>query len=213
MAGHFGGNPYKWDYPANANTPHIARYFMARGFIMPWEVVLDAACAQGYGSKVIALAAKKVIGYEIDEGCIADALHDKPDNCEFSIMDLNTCELPDVDVAVTIETIEHLTPEGMLHYAEQLRKHVKRCIIVTVPLGGTSYAYVNDEPGPATEKNDFAQSGDIQKVIIGDGKEWKLFNEFEYGYSHYGIYFKEQIKVPAEWEKRIGRAEGQYEKA
>lgn len=213
MSGHFGGNPYKWDYPAGANNPHVARYMMARGFILPWETVLDGACAQGYGSKIIALAAKKVFGYEIDEGCIEDAKRDKPENVEFKVMDLNTCELPDVDVAVTIETIEHLTPEGMVHYTKQLRKHVKRCIIVTVPLGGTSHAYVNEPPSPATEKNDFPQHGDIEKVIIGGTKEWKLFNEFNYGYSHFGIYFKEQIKVPKEWESKIGMTEGDYEKA
>lgn len=213
MAGHFGGNPYKWDFPAGPNNPHVARYLMARGFVMPWETVLDAACAQGYGAKAVALAAKKVIGYEIDEGCIENALEHKPDNCDFKVMDLNTCELPDVDVAITIETIEHLTPEGMMHFAEQLRKHVKRCIIVTVPLGGTSYAYVNEPPGPATEKNDFAQHGDIEKVIIGDSPDWHLFFEFTFGYSHFGVYFKDQIQVPKEWEKRTGAAEGQYERA
>jgi hypothetical protein len=213
MAGHFGGNIYKWDWPAGPNNPHIARYLMARGFVMPWETVLDAACAQGYGSKAVALAAKKVIGYEVDEGCISDALQDKPENCEFKVMDLNTCELPDVDVAITIETIEHLTPEGMLHFAAQLRKHVKRCIIVSVPLGGTSFAYVNEIPGPGTEKNDFAQHGDIEKVIIGEGNEWHLLTEFNYGYSHFGVYFKEQIKVPETWEKRTGLAKGQYERA
>jgi SAM-dependent methyltransferase len=211
MAGHFGGNPFKWDYPAGPNNPHIARYFLARGFIMPWETVLDAACAQGYGSKIIALAAKKVYGYEVDEGCIADAKLDNPENCEFKVMDLDTCELPDVDVAVVFETIEHLN--DMYHFTEQLRKHVKRCIIVSVPIGGTSYAYVNEPPGPATEKNDFADDGAIQKVVMGDKDDWKILTQFRYGYSHFGIYFKDQIEVPKEWEKRIGWAEGQYVKA
>jgi hypothetical protein len=211
MAGHFGGNPYKWDFPAGPNNPHIARYMMAKGFVFPWETVLDAACAQGYGSKLIALNAGKVIGYEVDEGCIADANNNKPDNCEFKLMDLNECELPDVDVAITLETVEHTTPEGMKHFISQLKKHVRRCIIVSVPLGGTSYAYVNEPPGPATEKNDFGSHQDVQKLFQDD--EWHELTHFDFGYSHFGIYFKGQPLVPKEWEKRLGVLDYQYEKA
>lgn len=209
MSGHFGGNPFKWDIQAGANTPHITRYLLAKGFILPWETVLDAACATGYGSKVMALQAKNVIGYEVDEGCIESANINKPDNCEFKVMDLNTCELPDVDVAVTIETIEHLTPEGMIHYTKQLRKHVKRCIIVTVPLGGSSFEYVNEPPGPATEKNDFPQDGDVQRIVAPEGSGWHLFNQFKFGYSHFGIYFngQEELYVPNEWRKKAGLGE------
>lgn len=198
----------KWDLKPGANHPHIMRYFIAKGFIFPWETVLDAACGSGYGSKLMSLQAKKVIGYEIDPGCIDSANSNKPANCEFKEMDLNTCELPDVDVAVTIETIEHTTPEGMLHFTEQLRKHVKRCIIVTVPLGGTSFSYVNEPPGPATEKNDFGGHADIEKIVAPEGSGWHVFNHFTYGYSHYGIYYKgqEELYVPEEWKERVGHA-------
>lgn len=210
MAGHFGGNPYKWDFPAQANNPHISRYMLARGFVFPWETVLDAACCTGYGSKLLSLSAKKVIGYEIDEGCIESCKLDKPDNCEFKVMDLNTCELPDVDVAITIETVEHTTPEGMVHFINQLKKHVRRCIIVSVPLGGTSFEYVNEPPGPATEKNDFMNHAAVQKLFTDDN--WHNLTFFDYGYSHFGVYFKDQPKVPKEWEGKIGFSEGQYEK-
>lgn len=211
MSGHFSGNPYKWDYPAGANNPHISRYMMAKGFIFPWETVLDAACCSGYGSKLIALSAKKVIGYEIDEGCIIDAKHNKPKNCEFKVVDLDSCELPDVDVAISIETIEHLSPEGMAHFIKQLKKHVKRCVIISVPLGGTSHAYKGMEPSPATEKNDFGSHQDVQKLF--QDKDWHILTYFDYGYSHFGVYFKDQPRVPAEWEKRLGVTEDQYVKA
>lgn len=206
MCGHYGGNPYKWDLKGNANGPHITRYFLAKGWIFPWETVLDAACATGYGSKLMALQAKKVIGYEIDEGCIEVANQNKPENCEFKVMDLNTCELPDVDVAVTIETIEHTTPEGMLHFTEQLRKHVRRCIIVTVPLGGTSFEYKDWPPSPHTEKNDFFKEEDIINIMAPEGSGWRGFNWFKFGYSHFGIYARneEDIIVPEEWRKKAG---------
>jgi len=197
MAGHFGGNPYKWDYPAGVNNPHVTRYFLAKGFIFPWETVLDAACATGYGSKLMAKNCKKVIGMEIDEGCVNVANGNKPENCEFVCADLDKAELPDVDVAVTIETVEHLN--DMHHFVNQLHKHVKRCIIITVPIGGTSFAYVNEPPSPATEKNDFGSGSDVDKLIAPEGSEWKHFNSFTYGYSYFAIYFKGQPEVPEGW--------------
>lgn len=198
MAGHFGGNPYKFDFPAQTNNPHVARYAMARGFIFPWETVLDAACCTGYGSKFIALNAKKVIGYDVDEGCIADANHDKPENCEFKVMDLDTCELPEVDVAVTLETIEHLAE--MPHFIAELKKKVRRMIIVSTPLGGTTYAYVGEKASPATEKNDFGSHQDVERLF--EDNEWHNFTYFNFGYSHFGVYFKGQPTPPKGWKQK-----------
>lgn len=192
MAGNFNGNFMKWDFPATTNNPHIARYMLAKGFIFPWETVLDAACGGGYGSKFISLSAKKVYGYEVDEGQIVEANHDKPKNCEFKVMDLDTCELPDVDVAVTIETVEHLN--DMHHFIKQLKKHVKRCIIITVPLGGTSESYKDWPPGPETEKNDFGSEQDVDKLF--EDKQWHKFLSIKFGYSHFGVYCKGQPKLP-----------------
>lgn len=203
--GHYGGNPFRWDLKGGANAPHIVRYFIAKGFVFPWETVLDAACATGYGSKLIALQAKHVIGYEIDEGCIESAERNKPNNCEFHLKDLNTCELPDVDVCVTLETIEHLTPEGMLHYTKQLREHVKRCIVVSVPSGGSSFEYVNEVPSPATEKNDFFSIKDLNNVVAPEGSGWRMFFDFPFGRSYYAIYARmdELIDIPEEY-RRFG---------
>ncbi len=198
MAGHFGGNPYKWDYPAATNNPHIARYMMARGFVFPWETVLDAACCTGYGSKFTALLCKKVIGYDVDVGCIESCKQDKPRNCHFEVKDLDTCELPDVDVAISLETIEHLN--DLPRFIAQLKKHVRRCIIVSTPLGGTSFAYVNEPPGPATEKNDFGSHQDVQKLFNDD--EWHELTHFDFGYSHFGVYFKGQPTPPEGWRQK-----------
>lgn len=195
MTGHWTGNPFKWDFPATTNNPHIVRYMMAAGFVFPWETVLDAACAEGYGSKFIAMKAKKVIGYEIDEGCIARANNKKPKNTEFKVMDLDTCELPDVDVAVTLETIEHLN--DMHHFIDQLKKHVRRAIIVSTPLGGTSFAYANEPPTPGTEKNDFGSHADVERLF--EDEDWHNLTYFNYGYSHYGVYFKGQPEPPEDY--------------
>lgn len=176
----------------------MARYSMARGFVFPWETVLDAACCTGYGSKYIALMAKKVIGYEVDPGCIEAANQDKPANCEFYLKDLDTCELPDVDVLISLETIEHLN--DLQHFCQQAKKHVRRLIIVSTPLGGTSFAYKNEPPGPATEKNDFGSHGDVERLFEDD--EWHNFTYFNFGYSHFGVYWKGQPTPPPGWKQQ-----------
>lgn len=186
-AGHFGANPYKWD--KGPNSPHISRYFLARGWVMPGEVVLDAACATGYGSYMLSQVASKVYGYEIDEGCIESAKRDwDNEKTEFVVKNLNSCKLPNVDVSVSIETIEHL--DDMHHFVDELKRKVRRLIIVTVPLGGTSWAYKDEKPSPATEKNDFMTGGDVDKLFVDE--EWNIFSNFNYGYSYFGVYFKKE---------------------
>jgi len=187
MSGHYGGNPYKWD--VGINGPHITRYYLSAGWVYPHETVLDAACCTGYGSHILSYHAKNVIGIEVDEGCIVAANDQwKRDNIEYRVGDLNTIELPEVDVAVTIETVEHL--DDMHHFINELKKKVKRLIIVTVPLGGTSWAYKDEPNSPATEKNDFMTGGDLDKLLLDD--EWKQANSFQYGYSYFAIYFKKE---------------------
>lgn len=191
MAGHWGGNLYG-TWGRDANAPHISRYLLARGWIQPGEIVLDAACCTGYGSHILSQAAGKVIGYEIDEGCIADAKAiwgPRSPNVEYQVQDLDACEFPDVNVVVSLETVEHLF--NMYHFLDQITKHVSRLAIISVPVGGTSYAYVGQTPGPATEKNDFGTGNDLDKLMFERG--WGKMADFLFGYSYYCIYFKKDL--------------------
>lgn len=193
FSGHFGGNPYG-TWGRDANAPHVSRYFLARGWIMPGETVLDAACATGYGSHLLSQIAGKVIGYEVDEGCVQDAKDiwgAKSPNAEFHAKDLDTCELPDVDVLVSIETIEHLN--DMHHFLDQATKHVRRLVVGSVPVGGTSWAYKGQEPSPATEKNDFGTGSDLDKLFFERG--WEKMSDFQFGYSYFFVYYKKDLKT------------------
>lgn len=188
MAGHFGGNPYKWD--GGVNAPHISRYFLARGWVMPGETVVDAACCTGYGSHLLGQVAKKVYGLEIDEGCIADAKSMwAADNIDFRVFDIDKQELPNADVLVTIETAEHV--QDFEHYLDQITKHIKRAVIFCVPMGGTSHAYTEAEKlTPAGECNDFNNEAHVEKLFTEKG--WKLQTHFRYGYSGFFVFFKKE---------------------
>lgn len=167
---------------------------------MPGETVLDAACCTGYGSYMLSQVAGKVLGREVDEGCIADAKNiwgRYSDKMDFQVMDLDTAELPDADVLVSIETIEHLN--DMHHFLDQVTKHIKRIAIISVPVGGTSYAYVNEKPSPATEKNDFGTGNDMDKLWFERG--WEKMSDFLFGYSYFAVYYKKDLSDYTEEQK------------
>jgi len=194
MAGHYGGNPFSWD--GGTNAPHIARYYIARGWVNPTDTVLDAGCCTGYGTKMIGQFAKKVIGIEIDKGCIESALAYKNTNPEmhknvkFKLGDLGKIEWPDVDVTISIEVAEHVL--NFDHYLEQLQKHTKRMYFICVPIGGTSWAYKDEPEGPGTEKNDFNNREHFESIFATNG--WRAFMVWDFGYSVMGVFVRDSWK-------------------
>lgn len=197
MAGHFGGNPYNWD--GGTNSPHVARYMLARGWIMPGETVLDAACCTGYGTHLIGQVAKKAIGIDVDEGCIRDADGRwGADNITFKVGNLDKIEFPDVDVTISIESAEHVN--DLKHFIKQIKKHTRRMFIICTPIGGTSHAYTEEEKKtPAGECNDFNNLAHLQSVFAD--KTWKVHTDFQFGYSGFAVFYKKAPPVPKGYDK------------
>jgi cyclopropane fatty-acyl-phospholipid synthase-like methyltransferase len=201
MAGHYGANPYEWR--GGTNNPHIARYFLARGWVMPGETVLDAACCTGYGSHLIGQVAEKVIGVDIDEGCIqwANNRWGEP-HIDFRVADLDKTEFPDVDVTISIETAEHV--QDLDHFIKQVKKHTQRMFIICVPIGGTSHAYTKEEQAtPAGECNDFNNLDHLQSVFQDD--TWKVHTAFQFGYSGFVVFYRKPPAVPNGYDKNAYR--------
>ena len=76
--------------------------------------VLDAACGEGYGSFLLARAAGQVTGIDISADAVAHARQRyAAGNLAFAEGSVTALPLPDasVDVVVSFETIEHLTPQ------------------------------------------------------------------------------------------------------
>jgi 2-polyprenyl-3-methyl-5-hydroxy-6-metoxy-1,4-benzoquinol methylase len=132
--------------PANTNTAHLWRYYIARGFVEPGDVVNDVACGYGYGSGILArTAAKEVRGFDYDKHALSDARKKFP-KIHFVKQDLDTTHsLPPCDLSVTIETIEHLDDPD--RFAETLRASTRRYIFVTTPFVPTTIEALGDEKG------------------------------------------------------------------
>lgn len=93
---------------------HLVRYALAAEYARPSDIVLDCACGLGYGSALLAAASRadRVIGVDIDSGCIAYATDNfGSPSIQFecaSATDLSCISDCSIDLAVGFETIEHL---------------------------------------------------------------------------------------------------------
>jgi 2-polyprenyl-3-methyl-5-hydroxy-6-metoxy-1,4-benzoquinol methylase len=92
---------------------HWHRYAFVASLVRGLRV-LDAACGEGYGSSLLACTAAHVTGVDISADAVAHARQRyAADNLVFAEGSVAALPLPDacVDVVVSFETIEHLTPQ------------------------------------------------------------------------------------------------------
>lgn len=95
---------------------HWHRYYFIVDFI-EGKNICDLACGEGYGSSLLAMTAKSVIGVDIDKNTIASASKKyQNNNLKYIQSDaLNTpFEDNQFDVVVSFETLEHLAEHQQL---------------------------------------------------------------------------------------------------
>lgn len=142
------------------------RYLIAASFISPGDIVIDAACGCGYGSRILAEKAKKVIGYDKDEEAIAFAKKNHHlSNIEYKKRDIEKIDLPKCDVFVSISTIEHL--RKFKKFIKKIKNAARKYIIISLVV--VPYKHVDHH-----HKKDFAPD-EIIKLV--EDKEWKVFSD------------------------------------
>lgn len=136
-------SPNGWIDPMGNYGPHSRqylghswRYYMAAGFMNAdkREVVGDFGCGVGYGSYIMSGPTNYVFGYDADPKAIEIANKKYPrENINYQVMNFDEeTELPEVDVAVSFETLEHLKDPG--NFAFMLQNAAKRLIIISTPV-------------------------------------------------------------------------------
>ncbi len=89
---------------------HFERYLFASNFVCG-KRVLDIACGEGYGSKILIDAnASSVLGCDISESNITHAIAQyKSNNLEYKVKDITKPILEgEFDIIICFETIEHV---------------------------------------------------------------------------------------------------------
>ena len=103
---------------------HLHRYAIA-GSLASGKEVLDIACGEGYGSKLLSMSAASVVGVDIDEAVVQHAAEKylKP-GLKFLVGSANNIPVPDasIDLVVSFETLEHHS----LH--EEMYLEIKRVL-------------------------------------------------------------------------------------
>ena len=103
------------------------------------KTVLDAATGKGYGAGILLALGSNSVGIDIDEEGIEEAneRYQSP-NCKFQIADIfefkkKLLKKKEFDVCTSIETFEHLPPEQIDDYLQNLKVVTKETIIITTP--------------------------------------------------------------------------------
>lgn len=106
---------------------HRHRYKMASEYIVG-KYVLDAACGSGYGTKILAEAAKTVIGIDYDADLVEYCKNNnEKKNVIFRQMSVVKLDFPDnyFDAVVSFETIEHISPEQQPIFIKEIKRVLK----------------------------------------------------------------------------------------
>jgi len=108
--------------------------------------VIDAACGCGYGAAMLAEAgAASVLGLDINERALECALtHWTRPGVSFEKHDLIAPELPEVDLVVSIETVEHLPePRPFLRASRQAAPRLLTSVPneAVIPFSRRSFPY------------------------------------------------------------------------
>jgi 2-polyprenyl-3-methyl-5-hydroxy-6-metoxy-1,4-benzoquinol methylase len=138
----------------------FARYTFASQFTEGKSVV-DAACADGYGAKF--LKSSEYVGLDYDDATLAKA---RAENSEYSFKkwDLEKKAIPECDVLVTFETIEHLEdPIGFLKKASKKAKE----IILSVPN--------NENPGQNPHHKWIFNLNEFKDILTANGFNYEVW--------------------------------------
>lgn len=103
----------------------LSRYIIALSHI-EGRVVLDTGCGLGWGSYILSLRAKEVMGIDINETSISYAISNwEAENLIFEVYDvMDLYKFPDdaIDVVTSMELIEHFDQiDGLRYFQEVFR--------------------------------------------------------------------------------------------
>jgi len=155
-------------------TAHVLRYYIAKGFLEPEDTVIELGCGSGYGAYMLSKVGCSIHAFDI-ENSFAEPYRKIP-NIKFEQADLRGRALPEADVIVAMEFIEHTENPGEI--VCEIKKKAKRFIILSYPQKPTAGL----DP---THKSNLVPNK--VKAWIEDEK-WYCFFEHSFGLSLIQVY-------------------------
>lgn len=107
---------------------HFQRYMGICDFVAG-KTILDAACGEGYGSCMLAEYADKVVGIDISEDAVSNAMqkYSEQKNLSFKVGSIASLPLENqsIDVVISYETIEHVNAEIQEQFLLEIKRVLK----------------------------------------------------------------------------------------
>lgn len=107
---------------------HFQRYMGICDFVAG-KTILDAACGEGYGSRMLAEYADKVVGIDISEDAVSNAMqkYSEQKNLSFKVGSIASLPLENqsIDVVISYETIEHVDAEIQEQFLLEIKRVLK----------------------------------------------------------------------------------------
>jgi len=175
----------------DANTRfHRFRYYLAKGFVDVGDNVIDFGCGTAYGSKILSEVALHVLGVDFAQSNIDYARLIHPcDNVDYICEDIEKWDLPECDVAVQFENLEHLyNPKA---FVEKLKEKTSKFIIMSTPVAVEKLITVNGDVQADldSEHHSVFDSPDVVRSLYLD-KDWKEFWSMRDGVTFIAIFYK-----------------------
>lgn len=156
---------------------HIERYAIIRQFV--YGNVIDCACGVGYGTHILAKNqdVQKIYGIDIDNDSILHAKKEfETEKIKFINRDIKDFKVDNIDMMVSLETIEHLkNPKDLYHFANN-NKITE--LIISFPSKKTTHYNPYHFWDLTTQ--------DIMKIFA---PEYVIINKFSYTFDTIFIHF------------------------
>jgi spore coat polysaccharide biosynthesis protein SpsF (cytidylyltransferase family)/SAM-dependent methyltransferase len=107
------------------SNPLFESYEFARGQFGPQDRILDIACGDGYGCRIVSDCAGAVLGIDINAGLIAaNGNENRNDNISYAVDNAFSLSLADASVTgvTAMELIEHLPVDKVDTFAREVRR-------------------------------------------------------------------------------------------
>lgn len=183
------------EYKAIEGAIHIDRYMLAKDFCRG-KRVLDAACGEGYGSYLLSRwGAAEVVGLDISKDAVARATGNfGSDKVHFScknIEDLRQFASHSFDMAISLETIEHLANPRV--FLREIKRVVKLDGIIIISCPNDHWYYPGED-----EKNPYHH----RKYTLQEFQDMAIEELGEYSHFFLGTPVAGFINVPSHYNQR-----------
>lgn len=160
----------------------LSRYIIALDLVKDLKV-LDTGCGLGWGSYILSLKAKEVLGVDVNENSISYAISNwKVENLNFGIYNaLDLGGFPDdvIDVVTSMELIEHFTQVDGLRYLREVFRVLKP--------GGVFFG-----------SSGFTNNDAKKRSMMNNSEHKYIYSEHEFKEILEGIGFKD-MEVTKNW--------------